>query len=292
MIEQYRQPIFVIGTGRSGSTVFFDVFARHPNVAWLSKLSRDYPGTIWLNTLLMRCRSNSIVDRLLTKKLRPAEAYPFWDLNCPGFSNPCRDLRAEDVTPIAAARLRKSISHIVTPKRNRFLAKITGWPRVRYLREIFPHAFFIEVTRDPFATVSSLLEVAFWDGWRGPPNWRRGSLPPDLAALWQQEGESFVALAAIEYLIFQRAMDKCRPTVPAEQIFTVSYTRLCEDPVDIFRQVTGFCGLAWTERFETSIRSFRLVNRDDKWRKLLTVSQQEVLRRTLERGQKVESAFT
>jgi sulfotransferase family protein len=289
MNPEVREPIFVVGIGRSGSTVFFDILARHPDVVWLSKLSRDYPNHPWLNRMLMRFRSLAIVDRLLTKKLGPAEAYPFWDLNCPGFSNPCRDLVAEDVMPIAATRLRASVADLVSRKQDRFLAKITGWPRVSYLREIFPHAVFLEVTRDPCATVSSLLEVAFWDGWRGPPNWRRGPLPPDLAALWRQEGESFVALAAIEFLIYQRAMDQCRATLPSSQLHTVSYTQLCAEPVNVFREVARFCCLPWSKRFEKSIGRVRLVNRDDKWRKTLTASQQDVLLRTLKLGQGFES---
>jgi hypothetical protein len=156
---------------------------------------------------------------------------------------------------------------------------------VRYLREIFPQALFIEVTREPNATVSSLLEVPFWDGWRGPPNWRRGALPPDLDALWRQEGESFVALAAIEYVIVQRAIAQCRATVPAEQIRAISYSHLCADPVSVFSEVTEFCRLDWSARFEKTISQAQLINRDDKWRKSLTASQQAVLQRTLERAQ-------
>jgi hypothetical protein len=286
---EVREPIFVVGTGRSGSTVFFDIFAKHPHVAWLSRLADDYPHRLWLNSLLMRARSYPVVDALLGKRLGPSEAYQFWDLNCPGFSNPFRDLLAGDVTPLAAARLRESIGRTAIGRRNRFLAKITGWPRVRFLREIFPQALFIEVTRDPCATASSLLSVPFWDGWRGPSNWRRGPLPADLEAIWRQEGESFIALAAIEYTIVKRAMELCRTTLRAEQMHTVSYTNLCADPVGVFRKVIEFCGLTWSGRFEKEIRHARLISGDDKWRNSLTVGQQAVLQRTLERAETLQN---
>jgi hypothetical protein len=281
---EVRDPIFIVGTGRSGSTVFVDILAKHPNVAWLSRLADAYPGSPWLNVLLMRARNHVVIDTLLDGRFGPSEAYSFWNLNCPGFSNPYRDLLAEDVTPRAASRLQESCSRMVTRRRNRFIAKITGWPRVRYLREIFPQALFIEVTREARATASSVLEVPFWDGWRGPPNWRRGPLPPDLDAIWRQEGESFLALAALEYVIVQRAMAQCRTTVPTCQMLTVAYADFCADPIGVFRKVIEFCHLNWSPRFEKAIKRVRLVNRDDKWQQSLNAAQQSVLQRTLERA--------
>jgi hypothetical protein len=235
--------------------------------------------------MLMRWLGLPVVGEVLRQRFAPSEAYPFWDLNYPGFSNPFRDLLADDVTPIAAARLRESLGRTITRTRNRFLAKITGWPRVRFLREIFQQAFFIEVTRDPCATASSLLEVPFWDGWRGPPNWRRGPLPDDLDAIWRLERESFVALAAIEYVIVQREMMQCRAILRPEQFHEVSYSDLCADPGGVFKNVVEFCHLPRSAQFEKSISRIQLVDRDDQWRKKLTLAQQAVLQRTLERAQ-------
>ena len=277
-------PIFIVGTGRSGSTVFFDILATHPNVAWPSELSRRYPDRLWMNALLMRLRACTLADRVLGKKYGPSEAYPFWEHNCPGFTNPYRDLSADDVTPTAALAIRRAVAATVNHHRFQFIAKITGWPRIRYLREIFPDARFIEVTRDPYATASSLLNVEFWDGWRGPPTWRRGPLPPDLDAIWREERESFVALAAIEYVIVQRALAECRAVLGAPQMHTISYARLCSNPLGVFREVSEFAGLQWSSRFEKSIRRTPLVNRDDNWRNSLTSSQQATLARTLERA--------
>jgi hypothetical protein len=264
--------------------VFFEILAKHPNVAWLSAVARRYPRRAGLNRWVMHARSVPLVDRLLPGRLGPSEAYPFWDMNCPGFSNPFRDLGADDVTRASASRLRETIGHTLTRKRQRFLAKITGWPRVLYLREIFPSASFIEVSRDPCAVATSLLEVPFWDGWRGPPNWRRGALPPDLQALWREERQSFVALAAIECVIFERAMRKCREIVPRAQMHTVRYARFCSEPVEVLREVADFCGLNWSRSFESAIGRVRLRNRDSKWRDCLTEDQQAVLLRTLSRA--------
>ncbi len=93
-----------------------------------------------------------------------------------------------------------------------------------------------------------------------------------------------MALAAIEYVIAQRVMKQCRATLPAEQIHTVTYSRLCADPVAVLRKATDFCGLTWTAGFERSVKLVPLVNHDDKWRSSLTVNQQAVLKRTLDRA--------
>ena len=279
-----REPIFVVGTGRSGSTVFFDCLARHPQVAWLSRLAGERPERLWADRLLMAARDFPLLDTLLGKRFGPSEAYPFWDHVVPGFSNPCRDLLAEDLTSVAATRARAAVNRLVSRSRSRFLAKITGWPRVRFLHELFPGAYFIEVTRDPRAVASSLLEVPFWDGWRGPPNWRRGPLPDDLAAIWRDERRSFVALAAIECVIVQRALEDCRAAVPA-RFHRVSYSELCANTVEIFRQVADFCHLDWSPRFEKAIRAIPLTDQSDKWKRNLTAAQQAVLQRVFDRAQ-------
>lgn len=285
MICENSKPVFVVGTGRSGSTIFFDMFAMHPDVAWPSELSRRFPERLWINSALMRLRAYSFVDTLLGNKYGPSEAYPFWEHNCPGFTNPYRDLLAADVTPAAASAIKHAVATTLNIRRHRFIAKITGWPRIRYLQAIFPDALFIEVKRNPYATACSLLNVGFWDGWRGPPNWRRGPLPADLADIWREEGESFVALAAIEYVIVQRAMAACRAELHSRQIHTVSYAAMCTDAVGVFREVADFSGLRWPRRFEEAIRRVRLVDRDSQWRESLSVSQQDILARTLERAQ-------
>ena len=102
--------------------------------------------------------------------------------------------------------------------------------------------------------------------------------------IWQQEGQSFVALAAIEYVIVRRAMAECRATLPAEQIHTISYSRLCANPVAEFKDAAQFCGLGWSARFEREIKRVALVDRDDQWRRKLSTTQQAVLERTLERA--------
>lgn len=99
-----NKPIFIVGVGRSGSTIFHEMFCRHSQVAWLSKLCDVFPKQAWLNTTLMSSIDSPLLGAItknfiIEKKIiKPSEAYNFWEQNCTGFSRPCRDLYAEDVT--------------------------------------------------------------------------------------------------------------------------------------------------------------------------------------------------
>ncbi len=137
----------------------------------------------------------------------------FWDHYYPGFSVPFRDLGADDVLESTRRQLRSALARMRTPKRSHLVIKITGWPRVGFLREIFPEGRFVHVVRDGRAVASSLLKVPWWWGWRDRPNWRWGPLTPELDALWAESGRSFVALAAIQWRILMEATvrELCRP---------------------------------------------------------------------------------
>lgn len=193
-----RKPIFVIGDGRSGSTVFHDMLANHPNVAWLSGLCDRNPAKISRNRLLLRVVDYPILGTLVKRRFKPTEAYRFWDYYSKGFSAPCRDLLHGDVTVAAKQRLQSVLAKTLTPKRDRLLVKVTGWPRIGFLREVFEDAKFVHIMRDGRSVSNSMLNVPWWWGWRGPQNWRWGELTPAEEQEWEAQGKSFVALAGIQ----------------------------------------------------------------------------------------------
>jgi hypothetical protein len=78
-----------------------------------------------------------VVGELLKRRIRPGESYPFWEHHCKGFSAPYRDLVAADVTDKTKKHVPRTMSRILTEKRDRLLLKITGWPRIGFLSEVF-----------------------------------------------------------------------------------------------------------------------------------------------------------
>jgi hypothetical protein len=141
-------PIIIVGVGRSGSTIFHQVMCGHPSVTWLSRFSDRYPSRPARAHMLMQLIDVPVIGPFLSRQYDPGESYRFWDHYYRGFSVPCRDLAAGDVTPSAKQQLPLALAGLATSKRTRPLLKITGWPRLGYLAEVFPQARFIHVLRD------------------------------------------------------------------------------------------------------------------------------------------------
>jgi hypothetical protein len=282
-----EKPIFIVGVGRSGSTIFHEMFCRHSQVAWISKLCDILPQQTGLNNLLLESLDTILVGQIVQnlviqrRWIKPSEAYHFWEQHCPSFSVPCRDLGAEDVTNQKRQAIQKALSNLLTARRKRLLVKITGWPRMGFLKEIFADAKFIHVVRDGRAVVNSILEVDWWEGWRGPQNIRGGSLLPSQLEQWEQYNQSFVALAAIEFNSLMDAMQRAKLNIKPKNFLEIRYEDLCENPVDVFRQAIDFCELEWLPEFEQSIQGFNLRNTNYKWQKDLTLHQQEILENLL-----------
>jgi hypothetical protein len=277
-----EKPIFVIGAGRSGSSIFHQTFTEHPHVAWMSVLCDRNPDNLASHRALMRGIDLPLVGSFLKRRYESAECYEFWDRHFHGFSRPCRDLRAEDATPHAIAALRRAAVGLVTSHRPRLLAKITGWPRLGFLHEVFPDARFVHVYRDGRAFANSLLQVDFWLGWRGPTQWRWGPLNEDQQKEWEAHGQSFVALAGIQWKILMQAMEMAKQSIPAANLMEVRYEDFAAQPIDVFRDVVAFCELEWDKRFEHALSRYRVESANHKWQDDLGAAQQRVLLAVLE----------
>jgi hypothetical protein len=272
-----EKPIFVVGVGRSGSTAFHRLLAEHPDVVWLSSLCDRFPGRPSANGFLMKAVDLPLLGPFLKGAFDPRECWDFWERHCKGFSTPCRDLTASDVTNRARRSIRNALSHMMSDRRRRLLIKITGWPRLGYLREIFPDAKFVHILRDGRAVVNSLVNVDWWWGWRGPSNWRLGPLPESLESEWKSHNRSFIALAAIEWKLLMDSMESAKAQVPQGGLIELRYEDLCEAPAETTRSVLDFCELKWPDGFEDVVKKNRLRSVNYKWKEELTDEQKRAV---------------
>lgn len=273
-----NSPIFVVGTGRCGSTMFHDVLSLHPALGWLSQYAQKYPRRPKLNAVLVGIAKRRWAGRLLRRHLFPAEPYGFWEYYCPGFSTPFRDLLATDLTPKSARALRNAVES-ANPKPARFLAKITGWPRIGLLAEAFPGSLFVHVVRDGRAVVNSSIAAPYFEGWAGPMNWTRGELDDKQRGRWEESGRSFVVLGAIGWENRMRAFTEGGKLLGNERYLEIRYEDFCEQPVDVLKQVMRFTGLPEhdDDEFLHAVSQKKFASQNDKWRRDLTVKQQQQL---------------
>lgn len=272
------RPIIIVGTGRCGSTVFHRLLAKHRQVMWLSGLSDRYPMRPAWNRRAVLAVANPVLRWFLGGKIQPDECYRFWDKHTYGFSEPCRDLVRTDVTVRVRKQVRAALEPMLTAKRNRLLLKITGWPRIGFLNEIFEDAKFIHIIRDGRAVANSLLHVNFWRGWMGPQSWRAGLLSPEDQAAWESYDRSFVALAGLEWRIQMRAIEAARQSMLDPKLFfQVKYEDLCEQPLETFRRILEFADLPGSEEFERHVKAAKIRRTSHRWRDDLTPGQQAVL---------------
>ena len=274
-----ENPIFIVGTGRCGSTMFHDVLSHHRELGWLSQLANNKPTGLhwnrWGNHALRYPGLSWLAQRLLT----PSEPYRFWEQYCRGFSRPYRDITEDDVIPGVVPRVRQALDSAI-PADSRLLAKITGWPRMSYLKAIFPDAKFVHIVRDGRAVVNSVLAAPYFDGWAGPSQWARGELTAEQDSAWKRSGESFVVLAAIGWENRMNAFEAVKRDIPEGDYLEIRYEDFCSRKMEELDRTLDFLGLA-DSRFSAAFRQvaqrIEVRSQNDKWRNDLSGRQQALL---------------
>lgn len=257
--------------------MFHNLLTRHPDVCWLPEGCDHHPRDLGRFRSVFRWVDLPLVGQLLRRRFEPVEGYGFWDEHFAGFGSPCRDLGATDVTPPVRESLRGELAKLCTVGRPRLVLKVTGWPRVGFLREVFPDTRFIHVVRDGRSVAESLLRMRWWWGWRGPENWRFGPLTREEQDLWERHDRSFVALAGIEWSKLMRAMEEARGLVADEEWLTVRYEDFCQDPVRTFEVTQRFGALGLSESFLRHVAEFPVRSQNPRWKASLSDAQQRVL---------------
>jgi omega-hydroxy-beta-dihydromenaquinone-9 sulfotransferase len=273
------KPIFVVGTGRCGSTAFHKLLGLHPQVMWLSGFAEEFPTRPQWNRWAVTAMGSPTLRRIFGKRIKPGENYGFWYQYARGFAEPGRDLVGADVTPRVKRQIHSVFEQMLTPKRSRLLIKLTGWSRIGFVDEVFGDAKFIHIVRDGRAVASSLLHVNQWQwrGWYGPYSWRYGPLPAEDQAAWEASNRSFVALAGLQWKLHTRSLEAARQQLEPGRFLEVKYETLCEQPLATIERVLEFAELPATPEFERQVKGTTIRDMSGRWRDDLSAEQQALL---------------
>lgn len=267
--------VFIIGTGRCGSTMVQEILSRHSDVGFVSNVDSRFPGLgslgRWNNSLYQRTplRYTQRDRRRISgpgdpseSHFGPSEGYKILARRVsPLVSAPFRDLTADDATPW----LRKRFKHFFEERmraqgKSVFIHKFTGWPRARFIHEVFPEAKFLHVIRDGRAVASSLVQRPWWQGYRGVPGWGFGYLPATYEREWEESERDFVVLAALEWKLLIDAHQVARSSMPAADWLEVRYEDFVRAPRERLSGILDYMGLDWTDEFESKFAKFAVTS--------------------------------
>jgi len=280
--DAVQQPIFILGTGRSGTTLFFDLLAFHPELAWFSNYDERFPG-LGLG-ILTRVHDLPFMHRLLNRHSRyvprPLESYRMLDRCTEGLFTLRRNLTDADVTPGIRERFYSLVRRQLRLQgKRRFITKYTGVPRIGFMREVFHDALFIHVLRDGRAVANSLLRVDWWPG--DESGWRYGEIPEPYRKEYQESGRHPVVFAGIAWKMLMDVIESECSLLPEERLLRIRYDEIIRDSTGVMQRAADFCGLPWTDSFARHVQSEPVSDMDTKWTRQLSEPDREILQRSI-----------
>ena len=91
---EINKPIFIVGSGRSGTTLLYEILSVHEKVTWFSNYTNKFPQKPWLSYFNALYKKVNISNTFMKKIYfpNPSEGYNLWDYFHP--VNSGRDLGA------------------------------------------------------------------------------------------------------------------------------------------------------------------------------------------------------
>lgn len=262
---------FLVGAGRSGTTLLYKLLALHPDVAYISNYENRlqwFPDGIaariaapqlegklnaWFN------HGNAyFVERPWLKRIFPTphEGEPVY-ASCGIRLFPQRD---ELPDRAAAERLRTRFERIRRRARASVLVskRTANNRRVRQLEAIFPRARYVHLVRDGREVTQSLSTVEWWDR---HTVWWDGRTPVEI----ERSGEPRLAVCARNWVREIEELRQQLAIVPPERVLTLRFEELLEDPLLQLERVVRFLGVAFTSEYRMAIETLSLRPVRAKW---------------------------
>ena len=175
-LELKKQPVFIIGAPRTGSTILYQALTNIYDVLYVDNLvcrfHRNFFFGFWLSNRFYRSKphNNFSADHGRTKGWHsPSECGQFWYKWLPRHRH---FIDYDDITPEIVRQIRLEITSVINYFNKPLVFKnLNAGQRIRLLTTCFPEATFLFITRDPVQTVQAILmakrelhvdDGAFW----------------------------------------------------------------------------------------------------------------------------------
>jgi hypothetical protein len=263
MVSPIQAPIIIIGAPRSGTTLLFTILGAHPELFSLYEESRfifrdfylrqEKQKNIYPDDALLEISSEEIkmirndfhktsfrssflgkaYNKVFRKHLRPI-ADLLYEFNALFKNLFYPSYRLLEKTP-----------------RNCF--------KIPVIKQLFPDAYFVYITRDPRSNISSLIE-----GWRNRPQGLQYKRSPELsrkinfsnfdAVNWRfvlpPGWESYADKSLEELCAYQwlKSNEYALNDLPKDRTITIRYEDLCSDPLAVTTKICEFTKLSLNKK--------------------------------------------
>ncbi len=282
--------LFIVGAGRSGTTLLYKSLCLHPDIAWISNYLAKFPGSgFW--PLLNRttklfpgfrrrawfgANSNAYFNRrnvLLKTIPTPVEGEAvFSRCGIPVFPDPDWKISAQQVDCLRQTfdRIKRAQgAKLVMSKRT------ANNRRIPQLLNAFPEAKLLYIIRDGRATAVSMLRAPWWQDhkvW-----WLDGKTPRQWA--YESKERNPLELAARNWVEEIKEIEKGLVSVPEQQIMHVRYEELIENAADIWSAVESFLDVSRCPEWIDEVSSLTLTDQNKNWMSTLSTEEKEILER-------------
>ena len=269
MAIEIDRPVFITGCGRSGTTLTYELLARHPEVGWFSNYTDRLP---WLPQLAALSRLYPLMGAGSHRRgaLKPSEGHPLWRYCSPrSLDDEVQRLTEQDASDYERRRIHRTVrAHLRFQGRVRFMNKnVLLVTRLRHLNALFDDVRVIHVLRAPLPTVSSMLQVAFW---------------PEIR-LWWRDGQTTAQLIASGLPPAVLAAELWREQVSCGikdgvelgpgRYLEVRYEQLVKNPVATVATMLDFAELRSDRKFLRWVESFPIKDTSRSYRRYLSSQQ-------------------
>jgi len=266
------KPVFIIGCGRSGTTLLFNLLKGHPGLAPTTGHPDGEDHVGWIE------HGGAVIAGLAT---------PAGDSGHVGY-HVCPYMDELDVSEETKSAMHRYYATQVL-KGRKGLRVVNKCPhlsnKLRYVRAIFADALFIQIVRDPVAMTASWVNIMkavpelmlFWPDSQYPCFW---VLESKGASSRSRSLRSEPQLYPSSLRLFADYWTATNGNIPRQlgdspsQLLTVSYENLVASPREELRRITDFCDLPPLSSLPVEIEE----NRNQLRRDLLADGDIEMIR--------------
>jgi hypothetical protein len=275
-VNHIDRPIFLVGSGRSGTTLVYHYLSINPELCWFSNATNRaswVPFMPFVNRLIdLPVIGESIQTDIVARTggrlgLRPVEAEIIYE-RC-GFDANRRMTEADYTVELERKFLSQIKRHQYWTGRKRFLSKQTSNNQhVRLINRVLPNALFIHLIRDGRAVANSVLtqgwidEIYMW--------WLQ-----DYARNRVQDYRDPIELSGLHWLNNVREL-RSSADMLGDRYIEVRYEEMITDYAGVLSRLCDFCGIEVSRRHLELLPAPRK-SLDNKWRSELTPAQIEIL---------------